>query len=245
MSREILGTIINMPALIEEERFEIVSGKSVVRGWFFLCGDAANHLKHPLPREEKRGISLFAQERLAALACDYYNSRLQSKVRVIVKKRRAGLRQGQPYLKINGKEDSKKASASVSHCDYQAAVCFTTSGLVGIDLEKVDRLIQPLFFSGEMNAVRQAQKLSPGLTINASFILIWTMKEAFLKALGVGFRRGLNSVRILDIDWGKGRVVCFLSEELWNALKNKPGTVQFYIAAKPEIPYFISVALLK
>ena len=86
---------------------------------------------------------------------------------------------------------------NVSH-SAQLAVCAVTQiGRVGVDLERTDRVcaaerIAQRFF--DLPEVAMLLQLT-GESRQKRFFELWTLKEAYLKAKGVGLRQPLNSMR--------------------------------------------------
>ncbi|SIT19296.1 phosphopantetheine--protein transferase domain-containing protein [Thalassolituus maritimus] len=88
---------------------------------------------------------------------------------------------------------------NVSHANGLSAMILTENLQVGIDVESIDRKAQPLeiaksfFHLGEYVMLQQCE------TTQAQqhyFFKIWTFKEAYLKALGVGLAKSLKSFQI-------------------------------------------------
>ena len=90
---------------------------------------------------------------------------------------------------------------SLSHSGPRAAVAVTVAREVGFDLEEVDPAKDPLgiadrfFTSAEAGALRACHASAR----SARFATLWTVKEAVLKARGVGLGSGLGKVEI-DLD---------------------------------------------
>jgi 4'-phosphopantetheinyl transferase len=101
---------------------------------------------------------------------------------------------------------------NVSHSQGMALIAVTRIGQVGIDVEQVRTvetyldMAQRFFTPGESSALLRA----PREKSTEAFFHIWTRKEAFLKALGLGLTHGLerfevsvppdDPARILHID---------------------------------------------
>jgi len=87
---------------------------------------------------------------------------------------------------------------NVSHSNSLLVCALTEAAPIGVDVERVRpmpdaRNIAERFFSAaEAERVRQA----PPESIDALFFEIWTRKEAFLKATGAGFSRGLGTFSV-------------------------------------------------
>lgn len=101
---------------------------------------------------------------------------------------------------------------NVSHSHEVAVIALTRMGEVGVDVERVRPqpshldMAERFFTPGETRALR---RLPPGASEEA-FFHVWTRKEAFLKALGLGLSHGLerfevsvppdNPARVLHVD---------------------------------------------
>jgi len=97
-------------------------------------------------------------------------------------------------------------SFSLSHTNGLVACAITSGGDVGVDVEGVDRRVDAglarRFFSESENRALAACPTDAART--ARFLELWTLKEAYLKAIGVGLLHPLNTV-IFTVDAG-GRV---------------------------------------
>ncbi|MDP1989559.1 MAG: 4'-phosphopantetheinyl transferase superfamily protein [Syntrophales bacterium] len=84
---------------------------------------------------------------------------------------------------------------SLSHTRGLSVVGVTREGEIGVDVEQVRRSVNAAelsrrFFSPEETAA--LEKLPPG-RLQAQFPLYWTLKEAYIKALGRGLSHPLDS----------------------------------------------------
>lgn len=85
---------------------------------------------------------------------------------------------------------------NLSHGDGLAACAITRGVEVGVDVEALDRALDPLtlaerfFAPSETNALRALDPAARG----ARFLTLWTLKEAVSKALGSGIGSGLRGV---------------------------------------------------
>ncbi len=100
--------------------------------------------------------------------------------------------QGAPYLKHR-----PSLSLSISHAhDYAVAGLHRDSDMaLGLDLEKHQPLDIPLMLRTAFSA-REERYLDP--TDQDRFFASWTLKEAYLKYLGRGFRESLKQIEILE-----------------------------------------------
>lgn len=99
---------------------------------------------------------------------------------------------GKPFL--HGRDDFQ---FSFSHAGgYVAFVCGKRS--VGVDIERTDRekenIARKHFTENEYDAIYKRKK--------KTFAEIWTAKEAYVKYLGTGLSKGLNTFDVLDDSTG-------------------------------------------
>lgn len=87
---------------------------------------------------------------------------------------------------------------NLSHTGGLVALAVTGGAPVGVDVERYDRDVDPLvlaerFFAPDEHAVLAA---APEDERRALFVAHWTLKEAYVKARGVGIARGLRSIAV-------------------------------------------------
>lgn len=107
--------------------------------------------------------------------------------------------QGKPSL-----PDHPQLQFNLSHSDAWAACAVTLDQSVGIDIEAVivrdgiDNIVQRFFSADEITAWQAL----PASEKNHAFFRMWTRKEAYLKALGLGLQGGLDqfSVEVSEAD---------------------------------------------
>ncbi|MEV5873035.1 4'-phosphopantetheinyl transferase superfamily protein [Streptomyces sp. NPDC052101] len=117
---------------------------------------------------------------------------------------------GRPYLRGFDQID-----LSLSHTDDILLVGMTTRGLIGVDVERSDR---PLYGPGlgrqicTPHELKQLARL-PEQRRNAELVRLWTLKEAYSKAIGQGMRFRFTQFgfatdpadgRVLRPDGGRG-----------------------------------------
>ena len=90
---------------------------------------------------------------------------------------------------------STPLSFSLAHTKGLAVVAVTKGVEIGVDVERTDRLVDAAglsrrFFSPEETAA--LWELSPE-RLRERFLLYWTLKESYIKALGLGLSLPLNS----------------------------------------------------
>lgn len=96
---------------------------------------------------------------------------------------------------------------SISHSGDWAAAAYAPKKLrIGIDLENIthrsDAFIQDYFTEHEVKMVSSAHTSSPTGTLRSAerATLIWSAKEALLKALGIGLRLDTRQVEVIEIE---------------------------------------------
>ena len=103
---------------------------------------------------------------------------------------------------------------NVSHSGELALCATTTHAELGVDVEQVRTMSDALavserFFSSQE---REALRRVPPRDLSASFFRIWTRKEAFLKARGLGITMPLDqfsvplddsATRLLEVRWDR------------------------------------------
>lgn len=86
---------------------------------------------------------------------------------------------------------------SISHSDDQLAIAITTAGDIGIDLERIAArrpcaaIAERYFHPHETDKLQQL----PAAEQTPFFFDLWTLKEAFFKAIGTGISSGLDKAR--------------------------------------------------
>jgi 4'-phosphopantetheinyl transferase len=102
---------------------------------------------------------------------------------------------------IDAPPEARPFRFNLSHTDGLAACAIARSAAVGVDVEARDRSVDPLplaarFFAPAETAVLRALGDEPR---RQRFLAVWTLKEALLKAIGVGIAGGLARVAF-DLD---------------------------------------------
>jgi 4'-phosphopantetheinyl transferase len=84
---------------------------------------------------------------------------------------------------------------SIAHTRGLVACALSVAGLVGVDVEVLDEardaeeIAERYFAEPEIRALRSC---APGVERQARFTELWTLKEAYVKALGSGLRQSLD-----------------------------------------------------
>lgn len=96
-------------------------------------------------------------------------------------------------------------SFNLSHADGMMVMAFSSDGEVGIDIEHGDRAVNAEALSARYFTDAEHQQLmsSPAADRVSRFLEIWTLKEACVKASGLGLSRALRQYEfILQDDTG-------------------------------------------
>jgi phosphopantetheinyl transferase len=93
---------------------------------------------------------------------------------------------GKPKMK-NLQGDS--IGLSITHSDELFICGLNRKGEIGIDTEKVDRIINPRLLNRILHNEEQLSHFK-------SVIQLWTLKEAVLKLIGTGLRTNMNKLQI-------------------------------------------------
>ena len=97
---------------------------------------------------------------------------------------------GKPYLL-----DSPEWQFNLSHSKrHLAIICGQTPHALGIDIESYPRTIRPAVIEASLSAKEYAHYLNSAEPLRY-WLQVWTLKEALLKAAGVGIQQDL---RLLD-----------------------------------------------
>jgi 4'-phosphopantetheinyl transferase len=101
---------------------------------------------------------------------------------------------GRPYLPQTGKHPSPQFS--LSYTDGLVAVALVAEGLVGLDVENISAPIDCLEIAAAYFSPTEYHELAqlPGSLMKKRFFEFWTLKEAYLKARGLGLNLPLEEV---------------------------------------------------
>lgn len=113
-----------------------------------------------------------------------------------------------------GKPRLAEASAPVplhfnlAHSHDTALLAFSPQGPLGVDVEKLQEPYEGEKIAGRYFTPEELSYLQslPAAERARGFFRLWTLKEAYLKALGLGFQGGLDSFSILPLDQGQARL---------------------------------------
>jgi phosphopantetheinyl transferase len=153
-------------------------------------------------------------------------------------------RMGKPRLVLNG---ALEPSISFSHCDGMTWGAMAVPALgIGIDAARADEFGQTypfhkVFSSGELEPLLEKTD-----DLDESAALLWSAKEAFVKALGCGFHLfSALGVRVSLLHWehNSATLKVRLSETVLEKLTLDVGS-QIEIASFRFVGAWVSVALL-
>lgn len=105
---------------------------------------------------------------------------------------------GKPFL---GGADAGRLAFNLSHSGDQVLLAFARTGRIGTDVEcwsarlgnaERERIASSVFSAGERAALARL----PAELRRAAFYAVWTRKEAYIKATGLGISRGLNHFEV-------------------------------------------------
>jgi 4'-phosphopantetheinyl transferase len=126
---------------------------------------------------------------------------------------------------------------NIAHTREAFVFAISDSVRVGIDIEKVDRnidfrsIIRNFFSAGEIKFIIEDPDYS-----RDRFFLLWTRKEALLKALGTGIIEKLPDVEVF-------RKVNILDRRLFNNVIDPDFFCDHFIYSEKIMDYFLSLAL--
>lgn len=97
---------------------------------------------------------------------------------------------GRPYL---SDENGQTRPCSITHTTGFRAFCVATSGQVGLDAERRDRIVHPKL----KDRMRHPEE---PIELYAEPLKLWTLKESVLKCTGKGLRVGMKTIHLHQID---------------------------------------------
>ena len=80
-------------------------------------------------------------------------------------------------------------SFSISHTSGQVGVALSDRGPIGLDIESLERRIEPLELGRRTMTGAELSVLQrlDGRALTEAFLRLWTLKESYIKAIGTGF----------------------------------------------------------
>jgi len=126
---------------------------------------------------------------------------------------------------------------NIAHTREAFVIAFTRDFPVGIDLEKIrDGLnihsVSKAYFSKSENEYMQESKAEA----TDRFFLLWTRKEALLKAIGTGIINSLNDISVSE-------PVNFIKKESFESSDYGSALDEYYIYSLKLNDYYLSVAI--
>ncbi|WP_338751588.1 4'-phosphopantetheinyl transferase family protein [Bacillus sp. FJAT-52991] len=116
---------------------------------------------------------------------------------------------GKPYVKLPG----WKGGISISHSGKTVACAITSNGAVGVDIEEFHEIdvnvAKEILSHQELKAFQKLHTLKDQHTF---IFKQWTLKEAYLKATGMGLQNTLLS----DIEFTTSGQPKLIAEESWS-----------------------------
>ncbi|MBB5938898.1 4'-phosphopantetheinyl transferase family protein [Streptomyces zagrosensis] len=156
---------------------------------------------------------------------------------------------GRPYLR-----GCDKIDISLSHAEGLMVVGLTTRGLIGVDVERADRQVYGKGFGRHICTPYELVTLSrlPEPERNGSLIRLWTLKEAYSKAIGqamkfrfteFGFAPDGGPVRVQrpDGSLGGSHEWAFTSVVLDSGYRVSAAVFDAAVALGPPLPVEIAV----
>ncbi|XUL92258.1 4'-phosphopantetheinyl transferase family protein [Streptomyces galilaeus] len=97
---------------------------------------------------------------------------------------------GRPYVRGCG-----QLEVSLSHTGQMLVVAVSRLGIVGVDVEAADRTVLGSPVERDICIARESEAIGrlPADRRNAALVRLWTLKEAYSKALGFGMRMSFSS----------------------------------------------------
>ena len=125
---------------------------------------------------------------------------------------------------------------NISHTREAFAFVISKDLRIGIDIEKSNRvidinvIIKRFFSAQEIKYILESPCDSAG-----RFLLLWTRKEALLKAIGTGIISHLSQIEVLN-------PVNYINGNLFEEFADPSFPRQFYIYSRKYFDYYISIA---
>lgn len=157
------------------------------------------------PEQKKENIKRFKfpnDKKRTILGCNLLNLLLQKNG--IAQYQIKYSSHGKPYLA----SDNSNAKFNISHSGDWVVCCYSDSE-VGIDIEKIrkincDRIAKRFFSKQEYEFLKNQCGESKTLK---SFYTLWTLKESYIKALGVGLSIPLKSFSVIENGYIKEKII--------------------------------------
>lgn len=131
---------------------------------------------------------------------------------------------GKPGLPAES--NPKGINFNISHSRNLALCAVGVKGEIGVDVEYVrrvmrtDKILERFFSPGE----REYFHSRPDIVKERSFMSLWTIKEAYSKAVGTGFSSGLKELDFSPVITTSNASTCIeVLNERWTILQLDPG----------------------
>ena len=145
-------------------------------------------------RKEKTDAFRFQKDKCLSLGAELVLYKALDELKIPKDKRKIAIAEnGKPYL-----AECESVFFNLSHSGL-LAMCVTAERSVGCDIEKVEKC--NIQVAERKFSKPEFEYISAGLTPeekNKRFYRVWTMKESFLKATGVGIAYPLESFSVVD-----------------------------------------------
>jgi 4'-phosphopantetheinyl transferase len=106
---------------------------------------------------------------------------------------------GKPVLACHSAERSR-VGFSLTHNDTHAVVAVAESELIGVDVERPNLDIDVLGIANRYFSPDEADALVRSRNRRIDFVRLWTCKEAFVKAIGLGLAYPLDAFTVRGFD---------------------------------------------
>lgn len=128
----------------------------------------------------------------------------------------------QPHL-------SQALQFNLSHTDGLAVVCVTRMGVIGIDVERINQNVATSELAPEILSPEEYLDYvhQPEAEKQNRLLRYWTLKEAYIKATGLGLSAGLKTYAF-DLDVGPQPKIRFLNEKRPDMLSDCPSNWKFW-----------------
>lgn len=199
--------------------------------WMLYWRDLENWVqcyKKILPQEEWQYVSRFISHEdcmrsavgkvlIRKLLSQYMNI---SEETVVISKNRYG----KPYV-----DGTTPIHFNISHSGEIVMAAVSKEMVVGIDVEKISELPEYNLLTENFFALNEWRSIASAGSIEL-FYEYWTAKEAYVKAVGMGLSKALDSFEII----GKSKIIDSGQQVKWN--RRKIDTLAGYIANIVYLP---------
>lgn len=133
-------------------------------------------------------------------------------------------RYGRPYV-----DSTIPIYFNISHSGEVVMVAVSKEMVVGIDVEKISKLKEYNSLAENFFTLNEWRSIASADSIEL-FYEYWTAKEAYVKAVGMGLSKALDSFEII----GKSEIIDFVQQVKWN--RQKIDTLAGYMANIVYLP---------